>query len=231
MLPFSWLSSSNRLWEGSYTDHAPPHTTSFNFQFVDRKSKTVWPEEGVTNRHTFQILPTSGSGLETLSSISTHLVKSICGFWLVYWTGSLGDSHTFTEGQWIPRENPLEVSFNCDYLTLFPPGVAELIWRPYTMSASMWKATTMDPRHLSEKMPSKLWTQYWSIWSSGSRWPKARATNLACFPVMSCQLRDCHSFICPPTISLLGQCEALFSLHCTFLGTKGLLMLWMASGV
>lgn len=55
-------------------DHGPPHTTSSNFQFVDRKNKTVWSEEGVTNRHTLQILSTSVSGLETLSSISTHLV-------------------------------------------------------------------------------------------------------------------------------------------------------------
>lgn len=55
-------------------DHGPPHTTSSNFQFVDRKNKTVWSEEGVTNRHTLQILSTSVSGLETLNSISTHLV-------------------------------------------------------------------------------------------------------------------------------------------------------------
>lgn len=155
----------------------------------------------------------------------------ICGFWLVFWTGPLGDSHTFTEGQWVPREQPPEVSFKCGYLTLFPPGVAELIWRPYTMSALMWKATTMDPHRLSEKMPSKPWTRYWSIWSSGSRWPKARATNPACFPVMSCHLRDCHSCIHPSTISLLGQCEARFSLHRTFLGAKRLFMAWMANGV
>lgn len=194
-------------------DHVPSHTTSFNFQFVDRKSKAIWPEEGVTSRHTLQILP-------AICSMSTHLIY--VDIWVLthlldWFTWGLSHLH---EGQWVPREQPPEVSFNCDYLTLFPPGVAELIWRPYTMSALMWKATTMDPRHLSEKMPSKLWTRCWSIWSSGSRWPKARATNLACFPVMSCHLHDCHSFIRPPTISLLGQCEALFSPLCTwyFLG-------------
>lgn len=140
-------------------DCSLPHITSFNFQLLDRKSKTVWPEEGVTNRHTSQILPTSGSGLETLSSISTHLVY--VDMWVL--TGLLdwftwGLSHLH-EGQWVPREQPPEDSSNCDYLPLFPPGAAELIWQPYTMNALMWKATTMDPRHLSEKMPSKLWTR------------------------------------------------------------------------
>ena len=70
-------------------DHAPSRTTSFNFQFVDRKSKAIWPEEGVASRHTLQTFQQSVQCRLTL-------FMWIYGFWLIYWTGSLGDAHTFT---------------------------------------------------------------------------------------------------------------------------------------
>lgn len=62
----------------------------------------------------------------------------------------IGGANAFTEDCWVRK---LLGPLSCASLILLPPGVARPTWQLYTMSASMWKVTTMAPRHLREKTP------------------------------------------------------------------------------